>query len=209
MKKIHIKALIGFLCIVVVMWATNVFAATFGQTSDNANTQTFSADRMYLSTASPATSGTITSATCRNWVSATGSYPSKVVMYSDSGGTPVTFLAETDELTISATSEQANTYNFSGGNQISVTAGTSYWFGLFFDDPGTPSVVISRANTAGVVHFQSTAYPTAPGTFTSGGTASGPHDCYITYTETVTGNTPSTAFTGGTSTFTGGTTIIK
>lgn len=173
----------------LILIPATALAATFGQTSDNGNTQTFSADRMYLSSASPATSGTITSATCRNWISSAGSYPSKVVVYSNSAGTPVTFLAESDEVTITSTTEAANVYSFSGANQISVTAGTTYWFGLFFDDPGTPSVTISRANTAGQVHFQSTAYPTAPGTFTSGGTAAGPHDCFITYTE-VTADTP-------------------
>jgi len=169
------------------------FAATFGQTSDNGNTQTFSAARMYLSSAAPASSGTVTSATCRNWVSATGSYSSKVVVYTNLAGTPVTSLAESDAVTVSATAEQANVYAFSGANQIAIVSGTTYWFGIFAADPGTPSFVISRANTAAQVHFMSTAYPTVPATFTSGGTAAGPHDCFITYTEAGGGGATTTA----------------
>lgn len=160
--------------------------ATFGQTSNNANTQTFSADRIYLSTATPATSGTVTAGKGRNWVSAAASPGCRIVIYSDSGGSPDTLLATSDEVIISNTTEQENTFAFSGAEQISIVGGTPYWFGFMFDDPGTPNMVMSRANNANVVHFGSVTYPSAPSTFTSSGTASGAHDVYIEYTEAAT-----------------------
>lgn len=176
------------LVLIAAVFAANVSiaaTATFGVTTDSGSQQAFSGDRMYLSTASPSSSGTVVSATCRSSISVAGSYPAKIVVYADNGGTPDggALLAETDQMTISNTTEQENTAVFSGANLIAVTSGTPYWFGLFFDDPGVPNAQISRLNNVGVVHFLSTVYPTAPSPFTSGGTANGPHDCYITYEE--------------------------
>lgn len=158
--------------------------ATFGQTTDNGNTQTFSADRIYVSTATPSSSGTVTAGKGRIWLSGVAFGFCRIVIYSHIPGLgPTNLLATSDEVSFTHTTEQEVTFPFSGANQISVVGGTQYWFGYMFDDPGTPSMVMSRANNAGVVHFDAVVYPNAPATFTSDGTAPGPHDCYIEYTE--------------------------
>lgn len=162
--------------------------ATFGKTTDGANVQTFSGDRIYLSTATPSTSGTITSGWGRVRVTGASTSEIRVVIFADNGGTPDggTFLAMSDEVAVDWTTSTLTEFPFSGANLISVTASTAYWIGFWADDPGTTSYEYKRDNTAGVVHFAAEAYPgggspTTP--FSSGGTANGPHNCYIEYTE--------------------------
>lgn len=162
--------------------------ATFGKTTDGTNVQTFSGDRIYLSTATPTTSGTITSGWGRVRVTAASTSEIRVVIFADNGGTPNggAFLAMSDEVAVDWTTSTLTEFPFSGANLISVTASTAYWIGFWADDPGTPSYEYKRDNTAGVVHYAAEAYPgggTPASPFTSGGTANGPHNCYIEYTE--------------------------
>lgn len=160
--------------------------ATFGKNADGTNVQTFSGDRIYLSTATPSTSGTVTGGGGRIRLTGAGSIGSKMVIYSDSGGVPNTILAVSDELTVNWTTSTDSVWTFSGANQISITAGTPYWIGFWSDDPGTPSYEYKRDNNANVNHFAGEAYPgsgTPTSPFTSGGTSNGPLNCYITYTE--------------------------
>lgn len=169
--------------------------ATFGQTSNNGSTQTFSGDRVYLSPATPATSGTITQGKGRVWVSSASSPGCRMVIYSDVAGVPVLPLAVSDEVIISNTSESEITFPFSGADLISITGSTPYWIGYLFDDPGTPNFTMSRANTASQVYYMTATYPTAPSPFVSGGApANGPHDCYIEYTEAGGSNTTKSFF---------------
>lgn len=162
--------------------------ATFGKTTDGASTQTFSGDRIYLSTATPSTSGTVTSGWGRVRVTGASTSEIRCVIFADNGGTPNggAFLAQSDEVIVNWTTSTLTEFPFSGANQISITSGTPYWIGFWADDPGTPSYEYKRDNSANVVHFAAEAYPgsgmpTSP--FTSGGTANGPHNCYIEYTE--------------------------
>jgi hypothetical protein len=157
--------------------------ATFGQTSNNAGTQTFSADRMYASRATPATGGQVTAGKARVWVSGASSPGARMLIYSDSAGEPNTLLATSDEVIVNNTAEAEKTFAFSGAQQISVVGGTAYWIAIMFDDPGTPNFTMSRANTAGVVRFKGLVYPTAPSPFAADGSSNGPLDAYIEYTE--------------------------
>lgn len=157
--------------------------ATFGQTSNNGNTQTFSGDRMYASQGTPASNGTITAGKGRVWVSAAASPGAKMLLYSDNAGEPDALLATSDEVIINNTSESEITFPFSGAEQIAVTGSTPYWIAVMFDDPGVPNFTISRANTATQTRFKGLTYPTAPDPFANDGSSSGPLDLYIEYTE--------------------------
>jgi hypothetical protein len=163
--------------------------ATFGKTTDGTNVQTFSGDRIYLSTATPSTDGTVTSGWGRVRVTSASTSLQKMVIFADNGGTPNggAILAVSDEVTVNWTTSTLTQYTFSGANQISITASTPYWIGFWADDPGTPSYEFKRDNNANVNHFSADAYPgsgTPTTPFTSGGTANGPLNAYIEYTET-------------------------
>lgn len=177
--------IVAFVAIIAVAsLPQSALAATFGLTANNANAQTNSADRKYVYSATPASSGTVTGGTARVWLSGAGTSNSKLVIYSDSAGSPDALLATSDEVAITNTSEQAVAYAFSGGNQISITSGTPYWIGVHFSDPGTPNFTISRANTAGLVRSDPDTYSDGPTATCSCSTSSnGGLDIYITYTE--------------------------
>ena len=160
--------------------------ATVGKTSDGTNVQTFSEDRIYLSTATPSSGGTLTGGGGRIRVTTAGSFGSKLVVYSDLVGVPLTFLAVSDELIVDWTTSTDSVWTFSGANQITLVSGTPYWFGFWSDDPGTPSYEYKRDNTAGVNQFAAEVYPgsgSPASPWVSGGTANGPLNCYLTYTE--------------------------
>lgn len=162
--------------------------ATFGKTSDGSNVQTFSGDRIYICSATPSTGGTVTSGWGRVRVTSASTSESKMIIYADNGGTPAggAILAVSDEVVVDWTTSTLTQYTFSGANQITVVASTAYWVGFWFDDPGTPSFEMKRDNTAGLVHFAAEAYPgsgTPTTPFSSGGTAAGPLNAYIEYTE--------------------------
>lgn len=159
---------------------------TFGKTDNGTNVQTFSGDRIYLSTATPSTSGTVTSGNGRVRVTASSTTKIKMVIFADSTDAPGDFLAQSDEVTVDWTTSADTNFPFSGGNQISITGSTPYWIGFWADDPGTPSYEYKRDNNVGVNHFVAEAYPgsgspTSP--FSSDGTSNGPLNAYITYTE--------------------------
>jgi hypothetical protein len=162
--------------------------ATVGKTTDGTNAQTFSGDRIYLSTATPSSGGTLTGGGGRIRLTSAGSTSTRIVVFADNGGTPNggAFLAASDPVTVNWTTVTDTVWTFSGADQITLVSGTPYWFGFWSDDPGVPSYEYKRDNTAGVVHFAADTYsttldPTSP--FTSGGTANGPHNCYLEYTE--------------------------
>ncbi len=167
--------------------------ATFGKTSDGSNVQTFSGDRIYLSTATPSSSGQVTSGWGRVRVTSASTSEIRVVIFSDSGGEPDEFLAMSDEVAVNWTTSTLTEFPFSGANQIDVFSGTPYWIGFWADDPGTPSYEYKRDNSSNVNRFASDAYPgsgspTTP--FSSGGSSNGPLNCYIEYDEGGTLHTP-------------------
>lgn len=157
---------------------------SFGKTTDGANTQTFSGDRIYLSTATSANSGTLTSCWARVRVTGASTSEIRIVLFADNGGTPNggAFVGQSDEVAVNWTTSALTEFVVSG--TVSVTGGTPYWLGGWADDPGTPSYEYKRDNNAGVVHFAAEAYPgggTPTSPFTSGGTANGPHNVYCEY----------------------------
>jgi hypothetical protein len=159
--------------------------ATFGKTTDGASVQTFSGARIYLSTATPVSSGVVTNGSGRIRVSATGSFLSRMVIFADSAGVPSTFLAESDEVTVNWTVSALTNFPFSGANQITITSGTPYWIGFWSSDPGTPSYEYKRDNNSLVNNFASDAYPgagTPTSPFVSAGTSNGPLNASIDYT---------------------------
>ena len=158
--------------------------ATFGKTTNGTSSTASSADRKKVSSASPATGGTLTKLTGRFWLSAAGTGDAKGVVYADNAGAPGALLATGDAVPFTHTTEQAVDLPFSGVNQITLVAGTTYWIGWHHKDPGTPSNTISRDATAGASQTNLDTYsdgPTNPfGTPTA---EAGPIDCYGTYTE--------------------------
>jgi hypothetical protein len=159
---------------------------SFGKTTDGTNVQTFSGDRIYLSSASPSSSGTITS--CWGRVRVTGASTSEIrfVIFADNGSTPNggAILAVSEEVIVNWTTSTLTEFDMTGVNEIAVSTSTQYWLGFWADDPGTPSYEYKRDNTAGQVHFAGDAYPgsgTPTTPFTSGGTANGPLNAYCEY----------------------------
>lgn len=160
--------------------------ATFGKTTDGTNVQTFSGDRIYLSTFTPASSGTATGGGGRVRVTSASTSEMKIVVYADDSGSPGAFIAVSDEVVVDWTTSTDTAFTFSGANQFTVTSGTPYWIGFWADDPGTPSYEYKRDNNANVNHFAAEAYPgsgTPADPFVSAGTSNGPLNVYITYTE--------------------------
>lgn len=157
--------------------------ATFGKLTNGTGESGSSVDRKKVSSASPSSAGTVTSITIRGRVD-TENTVIKGVIYSDTAGAPDALLATSAEITINSTTEQEWTGAFSGANQISVTAGTTYWIGFLQQDPGVGNFLISRDGTASASQTNTDTYsdgPTNPfGTPTA---ESGPVDVYVTYTE--------------------------
>lgn len=158
--------------------------ATFGKATNGTATSGYSVDTKAVSTATPASSGTVASLTARLYLSGGGSTTVKGVIYSDNSGAPDSLLAVTDEFTVDVTSETAFTANFTGDNAISITEGTAYWTGVHFADPGGVNLVISRDNTYGYQKSNTDTYADGPAaSFGNPGTGNGPIDVYVTYTE--------------------------
>lgn len=160
--------------------------ATFGKDNDGTNVQTFSGDRIYLSTATPASSGTVTNGSGRVRVTSASTSEVRIVIFSDSGGEPDAFLAQSDEVVVDWTTSVDTDFPFSGGNQISIVGGTPYWVGYWADDPGVPSYEYKRDNNVNVNRFRAEAYPgggTPATPFVSDGSSNGPLNCAIDYTE--------------------------
>lgn len=155
--------------------------ATFGQTTDNTSVQAYTTDRKLVSIASPTSTGVVTAGTTRLFA-ASGSHPSRMIIYSDSAGAPNTLLAISDETIFSNTTEAAVNYTFSGANQITVTAGVNYWIGVHWTAGGV-STTVSRANTASLTQGNNDTYSDgAASTFGAVAVTSGPIDSFITYT---------------------------
>lgn len=156
---------------------------TFGKATDGASVTASSIVKMILSSFTPTLgSGILTKGTARLFVSA-GSANVKFVIYSDVASAPKYKLAESDVLNITNTVEAATDFVFSGKNRINITDSTPYWIGIAFDDPGVPTISISRDNTANLrVEKEGFTWPYLPIDFsTITATFAGPIDAFITY----------------------------
>jgi hypothetical protein len=71
--------------------------STFGKTTDGATNTASTVDKKAASSASPATSGTVSSMTFRTWNSGAGTYKIRGFIYSDTAGAPDALLAVTDD----------------------------------------------------------------------------------------------------------------
>lgn len=154
--------------------------ATLGKTTNGTFTTSASADGIYLSSAIATVTETLDSGSIRVSLSSAGSSLAKLVVYSNLSFVPTNLLAESDEVTITNTTEQEIAFTFSGLNRITITDGVRYYFGIFFQDPGTPDMVMSRGNSLVGVFSMSTPYPTAPSVFSGTSNFGGPYDCYLT-----------------------------
>lgn len=158
--------------------------ATFGKLTNGASVTNYSVVNLGVSAATPLSSGTATKGTARVSVSS-GSTDAKFAIYADSSNSPGVKLAESDIVTISNTSEQEVDFPFSGANQVAIVSGTQYWVGVGFNDPGTPTIGVSRDATASLRTEQNAfTWPNLPEPFgTPSFTGGGPVDAYVTYTE--------------------------
>jgi hypothetical protein len=120
---------------------------TLGKLTDGASSSASSSNKTAVSLHTATDTGTLTGGHARIWISA-GSTNTKCVVYADSAGAPGALLAESDVVVLSATAEAEVDYTFSGAEQITITSGTPYWIGMTWQDPGAPSVSLSRDGTA-------------------------------------------------------------
>lgn len=154
--------------------------AQFGQTGNNGSTSASSADSDLLNKATDPeseapSSGTLQKIVGRFWVDS-GSTLARGVIYDASGN----LLALGDEITINNTTEQALDFPFSGAEQIPIVMGTSYAYGIIWDDPGAVNINWSRQGTSAASWKNSITYPT-PADPHGSGTISGPIDMYVEY----------------------------
>jgi len=151
--------------------------ATFGKLTNGSSSTSSSSDKCVVSAATPATSGTITAASARLWMSS-GSTAVRFVIYSDTGGVPDVLLGQSTAVTLSVTTETQIDFTLPTG--VDVVQGTQYWIGVSWADPGSPSINISRDGAAGGRYETNTLLPSPFGTPTA---QSGPIDVFATYTE--------------------------
>ena len=150
--------------------------STLGKTTNGASSSASSADKTAVSSVTAAASGTLTAGHARAWLSATGGATTKLVVYANSSGAPGARLASSDPVIITGTSEALVDYVFSGADRIGISNGVTYWIGLAWVDPGTPSLNISRDGTTGGRQEASAYAPTPFGTPTA---LTGPIDVYL------------------------------
>ena len=147
-----------------------------GNTADDTGSSSSSANKTVVSKFTASVAGTITAGHARLWMD-TGTSSVKMCVYSDSSGSPNSLLGLSDALTVSNTTEALKDFTFSGVQQAAVTAGTDYWIGFTWADPGTNSVFWSRGTTASQAQQNSL---NAASSFGTPGTAlSGPIDAYV------------------------------
>jgi hypothetical protein len=161
---------------------------TFGKTTDGTSASTSNTSRVFVSTATPAESGTVQTGHARLWLSAAGSTSVKFAIYADATGAPGALLAESDPITLNSTTEAERVFPFSGANAIEVTAGTPYWIGVGWLDPdpggSTVGVTISRDGAAMSRLEQNITWPTLPDPYGAPvATNAGPIDAWVTYAE--------------------------
>lgn len=154
-----------------------VAAGTLGKTTDGSGSSASSSNKTAVSKHTADGSGKLISGGARLWLNA-GSTVAKLVVYADSSDAPGAKLAESDEVTISNTTEAVIDFVFSGLNQADIVSGTAYWIGPSWADPGTDSVSASRDSTAAGRQEVNVYAPDPFGTPTP---QSGPIDAWVEY----------------------------
>jgi hypothetical protein len=155
--------------------------AIVGKSTNGASSTAFTADQIHVSTFSPSFDGVADVLRVRTWVDSTATTAIGVI-YSDNAGSPGDLLAQTDEFDIINLTEDEVEGVFTSANEISLRAGTDYWIGVLFKDPGATNVNFSRDNTAANIQYKATTYASgAPASLTGTAGANGPIDCYVVY----------------------------
>jgi hypothetical protein len=155
---------------------------TFGKTTDGTSSSASSQSRLFVSLAIPTQSGVVQTGHARVFISGAVSVPAKFIIYADSGGAPGVKLAESNIVTVTETTETLKEFSFSGGNQITVSAGIPYWIGVAWQDPGTGFFNVSRDTNLSGRREQVFTWPTLPLSFgTPNAINSGPIDAYVTH----------------------------
>lgn len=160
------------------------YPGNFGKTSNGGGEVGTSADRLRVSSQTLTENGILADSRVRMRVDS-GSADVKAVIYADSGGSPGSLVAVSDEETISNTTEAEITFSYSGAYEdLPLPAGT-YWIGVHTEDPGAGNVYISRDSTASGNATATSSYASGPPTtFPAVTTQTGIIDAYINYTTT-------------------------
>lgn len=153
-----------------------------GELGDQGNNSSSSADAKIATPITAVGSGTLRELHARLYVGGSGSTVAKPVIYSDNSGSPDALLAEGDELSITNNTEQELTFTFTGAAQIDITAGTDYWIGVHYQDPGTESLFWSRGTTSSVANKENETYSDgASDPWGTGSALTGPLDIFVMY----------------------------
>ena len=172
-------------------------SSILGKSIDGAGSTVSSADKVIASSAVAPASGTLSTGHFRAWLSSSGTTTAKLLVYANSGTAPGALLATSDQITITSTTpDSVRDFTFSGANQIDIVGGTTYWVGVTWDDPGTPSITYSRDETSGRrLERSDITYGTPPNPFgTATGTFTGPIDAWC---DVVSGTGAGTGGAGG------------
>jgi hypothetical protein len=162
---------------------TSTTTASLGKTDDGTGSSTSSANKTVVSTFVAGTTGTVTAGHARLWVD-TGTASIKMCVYAVDGvGEPAALLGLSDALSVTGTTEADRAFTFTGVQQAAITAGTTYWVGFTWADPGTNIITWSRGTTAGVSRQNSSNSANPFGT--PGAALSGPIDAYVVVSTTV------------------------
>src|SRR5690606_15204224 len=162
----------------------------FGNDDETNVTLTSSADKIIVSPHTATETGKLVSGHARVWVTnPQGGSPTtkaRLVVYSNSSGTPGVRLAQSDEITIGTGQGVVRNFTFSGSNQITITQGTTYHLGIMWDDPSPgqseanyPQVQIARGNTGVRLEGTSFTYPAEPAGWTNSGSGTGPINVWV------------------------------
>lgn len=161
--------------------------AQTGKTSNGAGQSSSTAARTTVSAAVGASTGTLIAGHARLWVDTGTAANVRMVVYADSGGAPAALLATSDSLTLSNLSEALIDFTFSGGQQITMTTGVTYWIGFCWTDPGSNNIFWSRDATASQTAQNTSSLPANP--FGSVTSLSGPIDAYVDVQTVISGPT--------------------
>lgn len=172
--------------------AMNVFGKfTAGGGSDFVT----SADRKIASIVSVTSGGILEAINVRIRVGS-GSTVGKAIIYSDSAGTPNSLLATSDEIAFSNTDFLVLRFPMSGANRIAISQ-TNYWIGVHVQDPGTPSVYVSKGATSNLASHNIDTYSGgAAATFGSQTLSTGPIDAWMEVSDATSSSDSAVKYSG-------------
>src|SRR5690606_7976565 len=98
---------------------------SFGKQTAGESTTSSTADKLIASPATATGSGTLVAGHGRLWTDS-GTTKARMVIYSDSSGSPGTRLAVSDEITVGSGAGAVRDFTFSGTNRIQIQSGTTY-----------------------------------------------------------------------------------